>query len=118
MHDQVITSKLGLDPAVVAAARRLAARAAEPIIELARTHTTVSVERAVLRLAGLRGADSDGMPWVNHITDAVAEQVGLQHGVAPPVWDALRTGEFADLAALAEATALGKARFRIPAKTR
>jgi beta-lysine 5,6-aminomutase alpha subunit len=112
--DPVITSKLGLDPAAVATARRLAARAAEPIIELARTHTTVSVERAVLRLAGLRGADADGMPWVNHLTDAVAEQVGLEHGVAPPVWDALRTGEFAGLPALAEAAALGKVRFRVP----
>ncbi len=43
---------LGLDPAVVARARWLAAKAAEPVIELAQAHTTVSVERATLRLAG------------------------------------------------------------------
>ncbi|MBX6766105.1 MAG: lysine 2,3-aminomutase, partial [Actinomadura rubrobrunea] len=86
--------KLDLDPEVVRTARRLAARAAEPIIEMARTHTTVSVERALLRLAGLAGADADGRPWVNHLADAVRDQVGLEHGVALPVWDALLTGPY------------------------
>jgi len=52
-----MTGKLDLDPRVVAEARRLAALAAEPVIEMARTRTTVSVERATLRLAGLSGAD-------------------------------------------------------------
>ncbi|MEO3807682.1 lysine 5,6-aminomutase subunit alpha [Sphaerisporangium sp. B11E5] len=81
--------KLGLDPGVVARARALAARAAEPVIELARTHTTVSIERAVLRLAGVTGADAGGVPWVNRVTDAVREQAGLEHGVALPVFHAL-----------------------------
>ncbi len=52
-----VTSRLSLDPAVVREARELARRAGQPIVDLARTHTTVSVERAVLRLAGLGGAD-------------------------------------------------------------
>ena len=52
-----MTGKLNLDPRVVAEARRLAAVAAEPVIEMARSHPTVSVERATLRLAGLSGAD-------------------------------------------------------------
>ena len=52
-----MTGKLDLDPRVVAEARRLAALAAEPVIEMACTRTTVSVERATLRLAGLSGAD-------------------------------------------------------------
>ena len=43
---------LELDPAVVRRARDLAARAAAPVVAMARSHTTVSVERAVLRLAG------------------------------------------------------------------
>ena len=51
-----MTGKLNLDPRVVAEARWLAALAAEPVIEMARSHTTVSVERATLRLAGLSGA--------------------------------------------------------------
>ncbi|MBV9369987.1 MAG: hypothetical protein JO074_09170, partial [Frankiales bacterium] len=47
---------LKLDQRTVRRARALAERAAAPVIELARTHTTTSVERAVLRLAGLTGA--------------------------------------------------------------
>src|SRR5829696_6801305 len=107
-------SKLALDPRVVTEARRLAALAARPVIELARTHTTVSVERATLRLAGLSGADpasfsagegAGTQPWVNTVVDAVREQVGLQHGVALPVWHALATGGYADLAERAERAA-------------
>jgi beta-lysine 5,6-aminomutase alpha subunit len=55
--------KLELDPAVVRKARSLARKAGQPIVTLAKTHTTVSVERAVLRLAGLSGADPEGEPW-------------------------------------------------------
>ncbi len=106
-----VQSRLDLDPAVVARARRLARRAAEPIVELARTHTTVSIERAVLRLAGLTGADAAGMPWVNRLTDAVAAQVGLGGGVAVPVWDALLTGRYADLSELAQKAATGGVTF-------
>ena len=69
--------------------RELARKAGEPITEMARTHTTVSVERAVLRLAGLDGAGPDGMPWVNQLADAVRDSAGLEHGVALPVWHAL-----------------------------
>src|SRR5579871_3186643 len=88
---------LNLDPAMVREARELAAVAGQPIVEMARTHTTVSVERAVLRLGGLDGADpGDGMPWVNHLGDAVV------------------TGGYASLAALASDAAAGKVKFRLP----
>src|SRR5918993_3900583 len=120
-------SNLALDPRVVAEARRLAALAAEPVIELARTHTTVSVERATLRLAGLSGATdaafsgsageaSEGgtQPWVNTVVEAVREQVGLEHGVALPVWHALLSGGHADLHELAAKTAAGSVRFTLP----
>ena len=106
---------LGLDPRVVRRARRLAEKAASPVIELARTHTTVSVERAVLRLAGLQGADAEGIPWVNRLTDAVRADVGLEHGVALPVFDALRSGDHADLTVLAQKAAAGGVRFTLPA---
>ncbi|WP_433154830.1 lysine 5,6-aminomutase subunit alpha [Actinomadura nitritigenes] len=109
--------KLDLDPQVVAAARRLAARAAEPIIRMARSHTTVSVERALLRLAGLTGADDEGRPWANHLADAVRDQVGLEHGLALPVWDALLTGPHRALGDLAQAAARGRVSFRLPAGT-
>src|ERR1039458_776294 len=107
-------AKLGLDPAVVREARALASRAGQPIVDLARAHTTVSVERAVLRLAGLDGADADGMPWVNRLVDAVRDTAGLQHGVALPAWDTLLAGGYDDLTALAAAAAQGRGKFRIP----
>jgi beta-lysine 5,6-aminomutase alpha subunit len=109
-----MTSKLGLDQQQIAQARALAAAAGRPIVELARTHTTVSVERAVLRLAGLDGADGDGMPWANHLVDAVRDACGLEHGTALPVWDALLQGGHDGLAPLAREAAAGKVKFRIP----
>ena len=68
----------------------MARQAGRPVVKIARTHTTVSVERAGLRLAGLAGADVEGIPWVNRLVDAVRDDVGLEHGVALPVWHALR----------------------------
>ncbi|WP_228386909.1 lysine 5,6-aminomutase subunit alpha [Ornithinicoccus halotolerans] len=105
---------LDLDPTVVDRARRLAARLGDPVVTMAREHTTVSVERATLRLAGLTGADHEGVPWVNHLVDAVVDQVGLQHGVALPVWDALDREEAPDLAGLARRAASGAVSFRLP----
>ena len=56
------TGKLQLDVAQVREARTLARRVGKPIVKTAQRHTTVSVERATLRLAGLQGADSEGTP--------------------------------------------------------
>ena len=109
-----MTGKLNLDPALVAQARELARLAGQPVTDLARTHTTVSVERAVLRLAGLDGADEDGMPWVNRLADAVRESVGLEHGVALPAWDAMLTGGYSDLRTLAVDAGSGLVKFRLP----
>ena len=109
-------TRLDLDPALVARARELAARAAQPVVDLAHRHTTVSVERAVLRLAGLTGTDpvtgegrtEDRVPWVNRVVDAVRDQVGLESGVALPVWHALASGK--TLQQLAEEVGAGTAR--------
>ncbi len=114
-------AKLGLDPELARRARALAERAAAPVVELARTHTTDSVERATLRLAGMAGADAEGIPWVNRLTDAVAADVGLERGVALPVFHALAQAGRGDgqrtpaaLTALAQAAAQGGVRFQIP----
>ncbi|MFL6182371.1 MAG: lysine 5,6-aminomutase subunit alpha [Actinomycetes bacterium] len=106
--------KLALDPEVVRRARSLAKKAGRPIVTLAQNHTTVSVERAALRLAGLSGADPDGEPWVNHLVDAVREDVGLEHGAALPVWHALASGEYADVLSLAQKAAAGGVTFVVP----
>ncbi|MDQ2588898.1 lysine 5,6-aminomutase subunit alpha [Saccharothrix yanglingensis] len=109
---------LDLDPAVVAKARALAARAAEPVVGIAKAYTTVAVERATLRLAGITGADSThragDVPWVNRVVDTVREHCGLEHGVALPVFHALREHDFANLTELAEATAAGQVAYRLP----
>jgi beta-lysine 5,6-aminomutase alpha subunit len=109
------TPKLDLDPVVIRRARALARKAGAPVVRLARTHTTVSVERAVLRLAGLSGADHDGVPWVNHLVNAVRDEVGLEYGVTTPVFDALRRGEAPDLMTLAQKSAAGSVSFSLPA---
>ncbi len=106
--------RLALDDREVDQARTLARRAGAPIVDLATTHTTVSVERATLRLAGLGGADPDGTPWVNALVDAVRADVGLGIGVCLPVWDALVRGEAADLEELATKAAVGSVRFGVP----
>lgn len=113
-----MSGKLQLDPAQVREARTLARTVGRPIVTTATKHTTVSVERATLRLAGLEGADADGIPWVNRLTDAVRADLhddgGLAHGIALPVWDALVRGEADDLATLAQKAGAGSVRFRLP----
>ena len=105
---------LELDPTQVKYARSRARKAGRPVVNLAKRHTTVSVERATLRLAGLSGADHENVPWVNHLLDSVRAQVGLEHGVTTPVWDALIRGEAPDLLTLAQKAAGGAATFRQP----
>jgi beta-lysine 5,6-aminomutase alpha subunit len=109
---------LDLDPDVVATARRLAAQAAEPVVRIAKAHTTVAVERATLRLAGIAGADSGhragDVPWVNRVVDTVREHCGLEHGVVLPAFHALREHDLGSLTELAEATAAGQIQYRVP----
>jgi beta-lysine 5,6-aminomutase alpha subunit len=106
--------KLALDPDTVKEARALSRKVGRPIVTLAKRHTTVAVERATLRLAGLEGADTEGTPWVNRLLDSVRADVGLEHGVALPVWDALLRGEADDLATLAQKAGAGSITFRLP----
>jgi beta-lysine 5,6-aminomutase alpha subunit len=108
-------NRLNLDPTLVLRARELAARAGQPVVDLARSHTTVAVERAVLRLAGTTGADPDGMPWVNRLVDAVVADVGLGHGVARPVWHAMLRDGIDDVTLLAQKAAAGSVHFGLPA---
>jgi beta-lysine 5,6-aminomutase alpha subunit len=107
-------AKLHLDASLVRRARTLARKAGQPVVDLARSHTTVSVERAVLRLAGITGADPDHIPWVNRLVDAVAEDVGLGHGVALPVWHAMAREGIDDVTLLAQKAAAGSIRFAVP----
>ena len=65
---------------------------------------------------GCAGADSDGIPWVNRLVDAVRADVGLGHGVAVPVFHALAAQGFDDVTVLAQKAAAGAVRFAVPQK--
>src|SRR3984957_18447042 len=87
------SSKLGLDPGVVAACREAEARIAAQVSEQITGRTTVSVERSVTRLLGMDGADGLEVPLPNVIVDHVHDGGGLGRGVAYWVGNAmLQTG--------------------------
>ena len=68
--------KLRIDPAVVARARCLAGAIVDPVEDFIAHHSTVSVERAVARLCGVDGVDSNGVPLPNRLVDALGEREG------------------------------------------
>ena len=74
--------KLGLPGDRIARARELAASIAAPIQKFIDGHTTVTVERATLRLAGADGADRDGVPVPNLVVDQLraADPARLEGG--------------------------------------
>ncbi|HEX2239923.1 MAG TPA: lysine 5,6-aminomutase subunit alpha [Actinomycetota bacterium] len=87
--------RLHLDASSIAECRALAAEIAEPLNELARTHTTKSIERAVLRLIGVDGVSpgADGpIPVPNLVVDAIEQSVGLGRGALVPLLHAVETG--------------------------
>ncbi len=68
---QPIKDKLHLSKEKIAHARELAVKIAKPVSDFIEKHTTVTVERATLRLAGADGANPDGVPVPNMIVDQV-----------------------------------------------
>lgn len=84
---------LNLDRSVIQECRQMAAEVAEEVMSFARIRTTVSIERAVLRLMGVEGADEDGVPLPNRIVEQAQQSTGLSRGVAVPFAGAvLRAG--------------------------
>jgi beta-lysine 5,6-aminomutase alpha subunit len=87
---------LPIDHATVDHCRELAAEVAGGVMAFIREHTTVSIERTVLRSYGVEGADPDGVPLVNTCVERVraagllgkgiAHFIGLRivHGAADP----------------------------------
>ncbi len=73
--------QLRVDEAAVDRCRALANEIAEPVERYIRAHSTVSVERAVLRLLGVDGVDADDVPLPNVVIDALPKE-DLPAGVA------------------------------------
>ena len=70
-----------IDAGLVGEARRLAAAIVEPVLTHIRAHSTVSIERAALRLLGVDGVDAEGVPWPNRAVDAVKAAGRLERGI-------------------------------------
>ncbi|HYP23445.1 MAG TPA: lysine 5,6-aminomutase subunit alpha, partial [Actinomycetota bacterium] len=84
--------RLGIDHETVAECRSLAAEITAPVEDLARSHTTVSIERACLRLCGVDGVLGEGteaVPIPNAVVDAIRLSAGLQRGAMLPFFGAV-----------------------------
>src|SRR5512141_3168838 len=97
---------LHLDRARVERCRALADQVTAPVLELAGRHTTVSIERTVLRLFGLHDAGPRGVPLVNLAVDALLPRGLLERGAASWMGWALRRGASDPLSVVERLTAL------------
>jgi beta-lysine 5,6-aminomutase alpha subunit len=97
---------LPIDDDVVTECRRLAGRVAQGVQDFIDRHSTVSIERTVLRAYGVDGADSDGVPLVNTCVDRYLQAGRLGSGIATWLGRALARG-VADPQQAAEELAYG-----------
>ncbi len=67
--------KLGIPQDLTDRARGLARRIAEPVQEYIGVHTTVTVERATLRLFGADGVNPEGVPVPNLLVDSLGDRI-------------------------------------------
>jgi beta-lysine 5,6-aminomutase alpha subunit len=74
--------RLRIDSNLVAGARRLAAASVEPVAAFIDAHSTVAVERAILRLLGVSGAAADGIPHVNRFVEEMPSETLAQGAAA------------------------------------
>ncbi|MBV8643440.1 MAG: lysine 5,6-aminomutase subunit alpha [Candidatus Eremiobacteraeota bacterium] len=96
--------ELRIDQEVVANARRLAGAIVDPIEAFIERHSTLSVERAVVRLCGVDGVDADGIPLPNRLVDALpAREAGVARFLGAAVAESGRTPQ-----QVAEAVAAGE----------
>lgn len=76
------TGVLKLDQGLINRARAAAAEIVAPIQEFIESHTTISVERTVLRLFGIDGVNEEGAPLPNVVVENIAAGGGLTRGAA------------------------------------
>lgn len=69
-----MNKKLGLSKAKIDKSRQLASKITGKIQKYIDSHTTVTVERATLRLLGADGADRNGVPVPNLIADCLRDK--------------------------------------------
>jgi len=91
---------LFVDDQQVADARQLAREIATPVLEFIKRHTTVSIERTVLRLLGLSGAGGRGVPLANLMVDRLQSAGLINRGAAYWYGRALQMGAKSPLEAV------------------
>src|SRR6187397_2807661 len=88
-----MSGKLGLPPKTVDRCRSLAREVAAGVREETDRFTTVATERAVARLLGVDGVDSEDVPVPNRLVDSVRAAGRLDRGVAVWLGSAVAEGE-------------------------
>lgn len=102
-----MTSKLDLDPGVIASCRAAASQIAGQVAERIAGKTTVSVERTVARLLGVDGANELDAPLPNVLVDHVRDRGELGRGIAYWLGNALLADPDATPQTIAEAVDRG-----------
>jgi len=95
-------SSLPLELAVVDECRVLAQTIADSVHRFIDAHTTVSIERTVLRAYGVQGIDEQGVPLVNRCVERARERNVLHFGIATLLASVLLRREGASIQEAAE----------------
>ena len=101
--------RLRIGQEVVTECRELAHEISRPVEALAGTHTTVSIERACLRLVGVDGVEGSGVeavPIPNLVVDRIRATTGLEGGAMIPFFHAVES-DCGDISSAAEKIASG-----------
>jgi beta-lysine 5,6-aminomutase alpha subunit len=103
-----MSSKLDLDPGVIASCRQAAVQIAGQVSDQIAHKTTVSVERTVARLLGVDGANALDAPLPNVLVDHVSDSGELGRGIAYWVGNAMLDDENRTAQQIAEDVDAGK----------
>jgi len=97
---------LYLDERQIERCRALAGRVVQGVFDFIDRHSTVSIERTVLRLLGIAGAGTRGVPLCNLMVDRIKQAPGaIERGAAYWYGRALRSGRATSPADLVDAVA-------------
>jgi beta-lysine 5,6-aminomutase alpha subunit len=88
-----VRTTLHLDHSLVEECHVAAQDVADDVLRRVAGKTTTSIERTVLRLLGVNGADADGVPLANRVVDDLHRRGVLDRGVAYWFGNAMLHGE-------------------------
>jgi len=76
-------AQIPLDPSQIDRLKKTAKEIADQVQNFIARHSSVSLERTVLRLYGVDGVDSEGTPLANRLVDVLEEKDDLRSGASP-----------------------------------